>query len=100
MEQPLGSYARQGAAQDLVAELEDPRGMGATSPELMIPASMFPKGCKEGSEVMVKGTVGKMGNKVGFTPTEIKPCGGMESNDSGDDEGPADAADPAEAEEA
>lgn len=86
---PDQSYARQGAAQALVDELEDPRAMGETSPEVMIPAAMFPKGCKEGAEVMIKGTVGKMGSKVGFTPTKVV----YEQGNIGDAEGASDSTD-------
>jgi hypothetical protein len=79
-------YARKGAAQSLVEEMENPSAMGS-APEVMLPMSLFPKGCKEGTEVMVKGTVGKMGSKVGFTPTEVTYEGGMDNADEEKAEG-------------
>lgn len=77
MENINPGYARKGAAQSLVEEMENPSATG-DSPEVMIPASLFPKGCKEGAEVTIKGMVGKMGSKVGFTPTEVTYEGGEE----------------------
>jgi hypothetical protein len=86
---PNMAGARRGAALDLVEEMEDPRAEGTTSPEVMIPSSMFPKGCKEGATVTISGTVGKMGNKVGFTPTSVA----YESKGTGDAEGATDMSD-------
>jgi hypothetical protein len=91
MDQPFQSYARKDAAQGLVDEMEDPRGEGE-APEVMLPSALFPKGCKEGAAVTVKGIVGKMGNKVGFTPTEVVKEGGdkigaMENGDAAENEG-------------
>ncbi len=65
---------RQQAAEEMDQEFENPAGE-TQAPELLIPASLFPKGCKEGDVYTVTGTVGKMGSKVAFTPTEaFKPA--------------------------
>ena len=83
MEQdPKGPYETPmaAAAAELEGEFENPAGE-TEAPELLIPASLFPKGCKEGDVYTVTGTVGKMGSKVAFTPTEaFKPGASPESN--------------------
>ena len=69
-----GAPPRMDAAAELDGEMENPAGE-AEGTELLVPASLFPKGCKEGDVYTVKGVVGKMGSKVGFTPTEaFKPA--------------------------
>ena len=79
---PTGPYDSPGAAAaaELEGEFENPAA-GTEAPELLIPASLFPKGCKEGDVYTVTGTVGKMGSKVAFTPTEaFKPGASPEKN--------------------
>lgn len=66
---------RGAAAFELDDEMENPAAE-TEAPELLIPSALFPKGCKEGDTYTVTGTVGKMGQKVAFTPTGAFKQGG------------------------
>lgn len=78
MEQPNGMFGspKGEAMSAMLEEMENPAAQmpGTTSPELLIPRNLFPKDCKEGDIYTVTGTVGQVGSKVSFTPTEaFKP---------------------------
>ena len=69
---------RAAAAEELEGDMQNPASEGEGD-ELLIPAALFPKGCKEGDTYTVSGIVGKMGSKVSFTPTGTFKPGATEA---------------------
>ncbi len=57
-------------------DMTNPASMSADGDVLFLSKDLFPAGCKEGDEVVIKAQVKSVGSKVGVTATEVTEAKG------------------------